>query len=51
MIFTDVSFESNIGISMEARGAVAGDFDNDGDQDVFIVATVGESKLFENNGN
>jgi len=51
MIFTDVSFESNIGISMEARAVVAGDFDNDGDQDVFFGATVGESRLFENNGN
>tara|TARA_Y100000588_G_scaffold356633_1_gene413112 strand:- start:1415 stop:2938 length:1524 start_codon:yes stop_codon:yes gene_type:complete len=50
MIFTDVSFESNIGVTMEARTAVAGDFDNDGDQDVFIGATVGESILFENTG-
>ena len=50
MIFTDVSFESNIGVTMEARTAVAGDFDNDGDQDVFIGAMVGESMLFENTG-
>ena len=50
MIFMDVSFESNIGVTMEARTAVAGDFDNDGDQDVFIGATVGESMLFENTG-
>ena len=48
MIFMDVSFESNIGVTMEARTAVAGDFDNDGDLDVFIGATVGESMLFEN---
>jgi len=50
MIFMDVSFESNIGVTMEARTAVAGDFDNDGDLDVFIGATVGESMLFENTG-
>ena len=50
MVFTDVSFESNIGVTMEARTAVTGDFDNDGDQDVFIGATVGESILFENTG-
>ncbi|SVA40401.1 uncharacterized protein METZ01_LOCUS93255, partial [marine metagenome] len=50
MIFMDVSFESNIGVTMEARTAVAGDFDNDGDLDVFIGATLGESRLFENTG-
>ncbi|MBA65768.1 MAG: hypothetical protein CMG55_08210 [Candidatus Marinimicrobia bacterium] len=51
MNFTDVSIESNLGVVMEARTAVAGDYDNDGDLDLFIGATIGESKFFRNNGN
>ena len=51
MNFIDVSIESNIGQEMEARTAVAGDYDNDGDLDLFIGATIGLSKFFQNNGN
>ena len=51
MNFIDVSTESNIGQEMEARTAVAGDYDNDGDLDLFIGATIGSSKFFQNNGN
>ena len=50
MNFIDVSIESNIGLEMEARTAVAGDYDNDGDLDLFIGATIGSSKFFQNNG-
>ena len=50
MNFSNVSIESNIGQEMEARTAVAGDYDNDGDLDVFIGATIGSSKFFRNNG-
>ncbi|MAV70230.1 MAG: hypothetical protein CMG04_05620 [Candidatus Marinimicrobia bacterium] len=50
MIFSDVSFESNIGMMMEARTAVAGDYDNDGDLDIFVGATLGSSVFFQNNG-
>ena len=50
MTFSDVSFESNIGMMMEARTAVAGDYDNDGDFDVFIGASIGSSVFFQNNG-
>ncbi len=50
MTFSDVSFESNIGMMMEARTAVAGDYDNDGDLDVFIGASIGSSVFFQNNG-
>ena len=49
--FTNVSIESNIGHQMEARTAIAGDYDNDGDLDLFIGATIGTSKFFQNNGN
>ena len=45
MNFIDVSIESNIGQEMEARTAVAGDYDNDGDLDLFIGATIGSSKF------
>ena len=41
--FTNVSIESNIGHQMEARTAIAGDYDNDGDLDLFIGATIGAS--------
>jgi len=48
--FTNASIESNIGQEMEARTAIAGDYDNDGDLDLFIGATIGSSKFFQNNG-
>ncbi len=48
--FTNVSIESNVGQEMEARTAIAGDYDNDGDLDLFIGATIGSSKFFQNNG-
>ena len=51
MNFTNVSIESGLGQEMEARTSVAGDYDNDGDLDLFIGATIGSSKFFRNNGN
>ena len=51
MEFIDVSIESNLSINMEARAVIAADYDNDGDQDIFIGATTGTSRLFENDGN
>ena len=50
MEFIDVSIQSNLSISMEARAVIAADYDNDGDQDVFIGATAGSSILFQNDG-
>ena len=50
MEFTDVSIQSNLSVSMEARAVIAADYDNDGDQDVFIGATDGISILFQNDG-
>lgn len=47
--FTDVTERSGLKGGTYAIGAVAADFDNDGDQDLF-VAGVGRNELFRNNG-
>ena len=36
MIFTDVTYEANLGVTIEGRTPVAADYDNDGDLDLFI---------------
>ena len=46
--FTNVSIESNVGRKW-AR-TLAGDYDNDGDLDLFVGATIGSSKFFQNIG-
>jgi hypothetical protein len=49
--FTDVSKVSGIGRHAGwGMGIVCGDYDNDGDTDVFIGNDVGENFLFENDG-
>jgi hypothetical protein len=48
--FTDVTESAHVSGSTYAMGAAAADFDNDGDQDVF-VAGVGANQLFRNDGN
>ena len=50
MEFIDVTTETNLGLTFEGRTPVAGDYDNDGDLDLFIGAVVGESYLFQNDG-
>jgi len=47
--FTDVSTESGLDVSLYGMGAAVGDYDNDGDVDVFLSA-LGPNKLFRNNG-
>lgn len=47
--FTNVSSQSGLHISARAMGVAAGDFDNDGLQDLFI-STYGENMLFKNVG-
>jgi len=50
MTFTDVTFSSNLGVVVEGRTPVAGDYDNDGDLDLFIGNANGQSLLFQNDG-
>ncbi len=49
--FTDVSGESGVGAHAGwGMGIVCGDYDNDGDTDVFIGNDVAENFLFQNDG-
>ncbi len=49
--FTDVSKSSGVGNHAGwGMGIVCGDYDNDGDTDVFIANDVGENFLFQNDG-
>ncbi len=49
--FTDVSVESGVGLHPGwGMGIVCGDYDNDGDTDVFIGNDVAENFLFQNDG-
>jgi len=47
--FVDVSETSGLGITAYGMGAAIGDYDNDGDADVFF-ACVGKNRLFRNDG-
>jgi hypothetical protein len=47
--FTDVTASAGVAGSTYAMGVAAADFDNDGDEDLF-VAGVGANQLFRNNG-
>ena len=48
--FQDVTDASGLGFVGFCHGAIVGDIDNDGDQDVFLT-TYGPNQLFKNNGN
>lgn len=49
--FTDVSQEAGIGlVAGTGMGMVCGDFDNDGDTDVFVLNDVAANFLFQNDG-
>ena len=48
--FTDVTHKAGLAVSFFGMGVAAGDYDNDGFDDIFITA-VGQSHLFHNNGN
>ncbi|MEQ1945934.1 MAG: CRTAC1 family protein [Bryobacteraceae bacterium] len=48
--FTDVTAGSGLDVEMYGMGVAAGDYDNDGKQDLFITAIDGD-RLFHNEGN
>ena len=48
--FTDVTSEAGVGDPGYGLGVCAGDYDNDGDQDLY-VSNFGENVLYRNNGN
>jgi hypothetical protein len=45
--FTDVTHASGLDVELYAMGIAVGDYDNDGEDDLFITA-VGQSRLFHN---
>ncbi len=47
--YRDVTRESGLDVSFYGMGAAVGDYDNDGDADVYITA-VGPNRLFRNDG-
>ena len=47
--FADVTAESGLDVALYGMGAAVGDYDNDGDADLFVTA-VGENRLFRNEG-
>lgn len=47
--FQDVTADAGLGVSLYGMGAAVGDYDNDGNVDVFVTA-VGKNRLFHNLG-
>ncbi len=47
--FTDVSKEAGLDVTVYGMGAACGDYDNDGNVDLY-VSCLGENKLFKNEG-
>jgi hypothetical protein len=48
--FTDVTRETGLAVEMYGLGVAVGDYDNDGDADIYI-SCLGPDRLFRNNGN
>ncbi|MCY4401317.1 MAG: CRTAC1 family protein [Candidatus Poribacteria bacterium] len=48
--FTDVTESAGVGSESYGVGATVGDYDNDGDLDLYVT-NFGEDQLYENNGN
>ncbi len=49
--FTDVTKQAGLAVPMYGMGACAGDYDNDGHEDLYVTAALGPSHLYHNNGN
>jgi hypothetical protein len=49
--FTNVTKGSGLDIEMHTMGVAVGDYDNDGDDDLYITCVLGPSRLFRNEGN
>jgi hypothetical protein len=49
--FTDVSVEAGVADERQAQGVAFGDFDNDGDPDLYVANDFGINALYRNNGN
>jgi hypothetical protein len=47
--FKDITAGSGLDVTLYGMGAAVGDYDNDGDADVYVTA-VGENRLFQNAG-
>jgi enediyne biosynthesis protein E4 len=48
--FTDVTKGSGLDVEMHTMGVAVGDYDNDGDDDLYITCIMGPSRLFRNDG-
>ncbi len=48
--FTDVTRKAGLAVEMYGMGVAAADYDNDGDQDLYVTA-LGADRLFQNQGN
>lgn len=52
LFFEDVADQAGVGATdQDSSGVVAGDLDNDGDQDLYVLGTGEPNRLFENRGN
>ncbi len=49
--FTEVTSSAGVGGSLNSRGIIFGDYDNDGDLDIYVAKNTGANQLWRNNGN
>jgi len=48
--FTNVTKQAGLDVTMHALGVAVGDYDNDGWDDLFVSALLGEARMFRNRG-